>query len=194
VTDWLGAGSPALAPTTDLAAARMLLAGWSAPSAEQAAVRDRIVAFVDEYPGDAHERSCVPGHLTASCMLVDHAGERVLLTLHRKLERWLQLGGHCDGDANLAGAAFREAVEESGIEELEIAPVPIDVDIHPIPARKADPEHLHLDTRFLVRAPEGAEPRISEESTELRWFTIAEARTLDLDDSVTRLLDLLERD
>jgi 8-oxo-dGTP pyrophosphatase MutT (NUDIX family) len=120
--------------------------------------------------------------------VIDSAGERALLTFHAKLGKWLQLGGHCDGDANLAAVALREATEESGIEGLAIDPMPVDLDVHTIPARKGEPEHLHLDTRFLVHAPEGARERASAESLELRWFTREEAEDLDTDDSVRRLL------
>ena len=150
-----------------------------------------MLAFIDDHPNDAHRRSCVPGHLTASCLLVDHAGERALLTYHRKLRRWLQLGGHCDGDANLAGVALREAHEESGIAELEIDPIPLDLDIHPIPARPGEPEHLHLDTRFVVRAAKGSVEVLSNESLELRWVAPDELATLETDDSVQRLFELM---
>ena len=112
---------------------------------------------------------------------------RALLTYHRKLGRWLQLGGHADGDANLAGVALREAVEESGIADLAIDPAPVDLDIHVIPARPGEPEHLHLDTRFLVRAGPGAEPRMSSESLDLRWFAPRDLHGVETDDSVRRL-------
>ena len=176
----------------DLAHARAVLESFDAPSAEQDAVRARILAFVADHPGDAHRRTCLEGHLTGSALVVDARGERVLLLHHRKLDRWLQPGGHCDGDANLAGVALREAREETGIEGLTVEPDPIDLDVHAIPARPGEPEHLHLDVRFLVRAPEGAEPARNEESNELRWFTPDEARALDVDASVLRLLDLVE--
>jgi 8-oxo-dGTP pyrophosphatase MutT (NUDIX family) len=177
-----------LASTQDLTVARSLLESWTPPTLAQERTRDRMLAFIDEHPSDAHLRTCVPGHLTASALVVDAAGERVLLTHHRKLGRWLQLGGHCDGDANLAAVALREATEESGIADLAIDPVPIDVDIHTIPARKGELEHLHLDTRFLVRAPAGAAERASEESIDLRWFQRDEAESLEIDDSVRRLI------
>jgi 8-oxo-dGTP pyrophosphatase MutT (NUDIX family) len=176
-----------LPQTADLAFARAVLASWKAPTSDQARTRDAMIAFIDAHPLDAHERSSVQGHLTASGLVLDAPRERALLTFHRKLGRWLQLGGHCDGDANLAGAALREAREESGIDELAIDPVPIDVDIHSIPARASEPEHLHLDTRFLVFAPPGAREKLSAESLELGWFTPREARDLDTDDSVRRL-------
>jgi 8-oxo-dGTP pyrophosphatase MutT (NUDIX family) len=179
-----------LPPIADLAAARALLEGWTPPTARQARTREAMLAFVDAHPLDAHRRTLLVGHLTASAIVLDHTRARVLLTLHGKLGRWLQLGGHCDGDANLAGVALREATEESGIEDLAIEPVPIDLDIHPIPARPGEPEHLHLDTRFLVLAGEGARERRSEESTELRWFDERETRRIELDDSVRRLLPI----
>lgn len=147
-----------------------------------------MLAFIEEHPLDAHLRTCLEGHLTASAILVDASATKVLLTHHKKLGRWLQLGGHCDGDADLARVALREATEESGIDGLGIDPVPIDVDVHVIPAREGEPEHLHLDTRFLVRAPAGAVERASDESLELRWFDRDEARAIDTDDSVRRLL------
>jgi ADP-ribose pyrophosphatase YjhB (NUDIX family) len=132
--------------------------------AAQALERDRIVAWIDRYPADAHRRERLEGHLTASALVVDPARGQALLTHHRKLGRWLQLGGHCDGDANLARTALREAIEESGIEDLRVDPTPIDVDVHAIPERGAEPRHLHLDTRFLVVAPAGALESAGEES------------------------------
>ncbi len=175
--------------TGDLDYARSILAGYVPWDEEQRATCERMLAFIDAHPSDAHLRSQLTGHLTASAIVLDAAGERVLLTHHKKLRRWLQLGGHCDGDANLPAAALREASEESGIEGLAIDPTAIDVDIHVIPARKDEPEHLHLDTRFVVWAPRGAVERISAESIDLRWFTSAELATLDTDDSVRRLVE-----
>ena len=182
--------APNLPPIDDLSAARALLEGWTPPTAQQARTREAMLAFVDAHPLDAHRRTLLVGHLTAAAIVLDARRERVLLTLHAKLGHWLQLGGHCDGDANLPGVALREAREESGIEDLVIDPVPIDLDIHRIPARPGEPEHLHLDTRFLVLAGDGARERRSEESTDLRWFDEPETRRIELDDSVRRLLPI----
>lgn len=176
-----------LAPTTDLTAARALLERYVPRDAAQAAERARLLAFVDAHPADAHRRELQVGHLTASALVVDAAGERALLTHHRKLGRWLQLGGHCDGDANLAGAALREAIEESGIADLAIDPVPIDLDVHTIPARPGEPAHEHLDTRFVIYAPPEARASASDESHALGWFSPSELAALDVDDSVRRL-------
>ena len=182
--------TPLLDEVHDLALAQEILGSYDPRDRHQAETRDRIVAWIDAHPEDAHRRTCLAGHLTASAILLDSSRERVLLTLHKKLGKWLQLGGHCDGDANLAGVAWRENVEESGITPAAISALPIDVDIHRIPERPAEPEHDHLDTRYLLVAPGDAREVISDESIELRWFTEDETRELDLDDSVRRLLRL----
>ncbi|MFT5284847.1 MAG: 8-oxo-dGTP pyrophosphatase MutT (NUDIX family) [Planctomycetota bacterium] len=175
-----------------LETAREFLRRYQPWSEEQASIRDSILEFAEHHE-DAALRSCVPGHLTASALVLDSTGTRALLTHHRKLERWLQLGGHCDGETNLARAALIEAIEESGISDLRIDPSPIDVDIHTIPARKSEPEHLHLDTRFVVWAPAGATEICSEESIALRWIELAEFGELDTDQSVKRLAALVSR-
>ena len=184
----LAAGAPELEPTPSLQRALDILESYLPDDAEQMQIRDRIRHWIETYPEDAHLRSRLEGHLTASALVLDASLERVLLLHHRKLERWLQLGGHCDGDGNLISVAWRESVEESGISDLEIVPRVIDVDIHEIPARPGEPAHLHLDTRFLVLAPEGAEPVANHESNSLQWMTFEEARGLDVDDSVLRLI------
>jgi 8-oxo-dGTP pyrophosphatase MutT (NUDIX family) len=186
---WLAAGSPELAPVPYLACARVAIERYAARDAEQAHARAFLLDWIDGHP-DALLRTCLDGHLTASALVLDAAGERALLTLHRKLGRWLQLGGHCDGDGNLAGSALREAHEESGIDGLAIDPEIVDLDCHRIPARGAEPEHWHLDARFLVRAPDGAVPRLSRESKELRWFSATELAGIESDDSVRRLFAL----
>lgn len=183
---WLAADHAELAPATDLARARATLAAYVPRDAHQAEQRAFFLSWIDAHPDAAH-RACLAGHLTASALVVDATGTRALLTLHRKLGRWLQLGGHCDGDTNLASTALREAREESGILELCIDPIPIDLDAHRIPARPGEPEHWHLDTRYLVRAPADAVEQLSEESVELRWFTPPECAELATDDSVRRL-------
>jgi 8-oxo-dGTP pyrophosphatase MutT (NUDIX family) len=172
----------------DVGYARALLAGWSPPDAAQAAERDRLVAWIDRYPRDAHRRERQEGHLTASALVVDPARGAVLLTHHAKLGRWLQLGGHCDGDANLARAALREALEESGIAGLRVDPDPLDLDVHAIPARGAEPEHWHYDVRFLVLAPPRAHAVASAESLALRWFEVDALDGLPTDESVRRLV------
>lgn len=176
-----------LAEERDLRAARALLESYSPRDAAQLAVRERILDWIGRYPEDAHQRSRLEGHLTASALVVNHERTHALLTHHKKLDRWLQLGGHCDGDANLVRVALREAIEESGIADLTIDPEPIDLDIHPIPARANEPEHLHLDVRFVVFAEPGARAAVSDESHALAWVSPAELDALHTDDSVRRL-------
>jgi 8-oxo-dGTP pyrophosphatase MutT (NUDIX family) len=186
-------GATDLTACSDLALARKILTSFRPPTKEQLEARQRMLAFIEEHPIDAHLRSCVPGHLTASALIVDARGERALLTHHKKLGRWLQLGGHCDGDANLANVALRECIEESGIDGLEIDATPVDLDVHWIPPHKSDAGHWHLDTRFLVRAPAGARESITDESLELSWWSPDELLTLETDDSVRRLFAIAFR-
>ena len=143
--------------------------------------------FVLEH-ADCFERTCVPGHITGSAWLIDGSGERVLLTHHRKLDRWLQLGGHADGDADIAQVALREAQEESGLDDLTVEPAIFDLDRHRIPARGHDPEHWHYDVRFVVRTGGGEDFIVSDESHELAWRPIADvAADVTLDPSLRRM-------
>jgi 8-oxo-dGTP pyrophosphatase MutT (NUDIX family) len=113
-----------------------------------------------------------PGHITGSAWLVDRAGEHVLLTHHRKLGRWLQLGGHADGDEHVRRVARREAEEESGLVVAAVTGDILDLDVHEIPARGADPAHLHFDVRFAFRALVSDAFTVSDESHALRWVPI----------------------
>ncbi|MBL6719886.1 MAG: NUDIX hydrolase [Planctomycetes bacterium] len=171
----------------EVARARALVEAFEPPDEAQVRDRSAILAFLDAHP-DALLRTCVPGHLTASCLLLDSPGERALLHHHRKLDLWLQFGGHADGEGDLRAAALRELVEESGIEPAWMAPAPFDLDIHRIPAHGSEPAHDHLDVRFLARAPEGAAAVRSDESHALRWFTRAEALAAGLDPSLERMV------
>jgi 8-oxo-dGTP pyrophosphatase MutT (NUDIX family) len=137
---------------------------------------------------DCCERSLLIGHLTGSAWLVSKDGERALLMHHRKLNRWLQPGGHADGSTDLAQVALREAIEETGIKELQVWPDIFDLDRHIIPARGNEPEHFHYDLRFVVQAGGSEEFVQNEESLALAWFDIKKlANDSELDDSIRRM-------
>ncbi len=119
-------------------------------------------------------REAREAHFTGSAWLVSADGERVLLTHHRKLGRWLQLGGHADGDTDLARVALREAEEESGLGGLDVLPALFDLDRHRIPARGDEPEHWHYDVRYVVRCGANEDFVVSEESHALAWRNIRE--------------------
>lgn len=148
--------------------------------------RRRVLRAIAAAP-DVADRAARPGHLTGSALVVDGPGERFVLLFHSRLRRWLQPGGHADGEADLAAVALREATEETGIGELVVDPVPLDVDVHEVAPPGEDP-HLHLDVRFLVRAPIGAELRPNHESEAIAWVGWDELARWDVDDSVRRLV------
>ena len=170
------------------AAAVALLTGWVAPDDDQDAVRRQLLDHLTVHE-DAMWRSCPDGHLTGSTLVVDATGTRALFTLHPKVGRWLQMGGHCEpGDPDLAATARREAVEESGIDGLVLLPGPVDLDIHSLQCPKGHPNR-HLDVRWLAVAPAGATARPSDESPDLRWFPL-DAPPPDADESTLRLVRL----
>ncbi|WP_328927535.1 NUDIX hydrolase [Streptomyces sp. NBC_00190] len=153
---------------------------------DQPELRDVYLEHLAAHP-DGVYKPCEAGHITGSALVIDPERGRVLLTLHKKLGMWLQMGGHCEpGDATLAEAALREAREESGIESgLSLLPGgPVRLDRHPIPA----PCHWHLDVQYAALAPAGAVAEISEESLDLRWFPYEEVAAV-ADTSVVRLLE-----
>lgn len=146
-----------------------ILRDWQAPDPAQDALRHAVLAFVLARE-DACRRDCVAGHVTASTLVLDESGSRVLLTLHPRLGRWVQLGGHCDDtDDDIVAAALREATEESGVAGLRIAPELIAVHVHPVTCSLGVPTR-HLDLQFVARAPAGARIAISDESVDLRWW------------------------
>jgi 8-oxo-dGTP pyrophosphatase MutT (NUDIX family) len=161
------------------------LEAWLPLDEGQARLRQEYLQFLVEHD-DAMWRECRIGHLTASALVMDEHRERVLLTLHPKVGRWLQLGGHCEpDDASLREAARREAIEESGIHEVLISTTPIRLDRHPVPCAGAMSEHL--DVQYLATVRADAREVISVESDDLRWFPLTGLPD-DLDGSVRSLI------
>lgn len=168
------------------ASAVAALTDWDTPDPGQDALRHAVLAFLLARP-DGCQRACVPGHVTASALVVDHSGDRVLLTLHPRFGRWLQLGGHCeDDDPDIVAAALREATEESGIEGLRVDPTLAAVHVHPVTCSLGVPTR-HLDLQFIATAPEQAQAVISDESLDLRWWPI-DALPADADPGLVALV------
>ncbi|HZY78093.1 MAG TPA: NUDIX hydrolase [Cyclobacteriaceae bacterium] len=155
---------------------------------EEIAFAHRFLALLQD--PDAYQRTHLPGHITASSWIVNRDHSKVLLVEHAALKKWLQPGGHADGDENVVRVATREANEETGLTKLTLAGSEIfDIDIHPIPARKdlSFPQHDHYDVRFLFEADEMEELKISDESTDLRWINLDELEKYNKEASVLRL-------
>ena len=152
--------------------ARDMLRGWCAPDARQERLRREYVEHLERH-ADGMARSCFPDHVTAGAVVLSADGTRTLLTLHRKARAWFHLGGHCEAsDATLAGAALREAGEESGITALALDPEPVHLDRHEVGFCDPRGTVRHLDVRFLAVAPEDAVHAISEESLDVRWWPV----------------------
>jgi 8-oxo-dGTP pyrophosphatase MutT (NUDIX family) len=154
----------------------------------EAAMAAEIIRFVEAHP-DCLLRTCTPGHLTGSAWIVDAPRRRVLLTHHRKLDKWLQPGGHADGDPDLLAVALREAREETGLTRLRaVSPEVFDVDRHRIPPRGDTPGHWHLDLRFLVEADPEEILIVSDESHDLAWVNLARVAALNPEESMLRMV------
>ena len=148
-----------------------MLTCWRAPNPAQNALREAVLAYVLARP-DACRRGAETGHVTASALVLDSDGTNTLLTLHPRLHRWVQLGGHCeDDDTDIVAAALREAVEESGVDELSIDPELAAIHAFPITCSLGVPTR-HLDLQFICRAPLGASITRSDESDDLRWWPL----------------------
>ena len=183
----LSADDPELAPSSDPARSRRRLEEAVWVGAGRDAERDRILTLLDDHAGALADRVTAPGHLTGSALVVDATHERVLLLLHTKLGRWLQPGGHADGDHELAGVALKEATEETGIDGLRVLVPAVDVDVHRVDHRDALGEHLHLDLRFVVIAPPGAVEDPNHESLDHRWVTWDELPDAVDEEGIVRL-------
>jgi 8-oxo-dGTP pyrophosphatase MutT (NUDIX family) len=161
----------------------------------EAGDRAAILALVETEPGCFARKTFAPGHVTGSGFIVHAASRRVLLHHHRRLDAWLQMGGHDEGESDPRATALREGAEESGLTDLVLlSPEILDVDVHSIPAGKGEPPHLHHDVRYALAtlAPDAIR-RDDAESIALRWFTLDEAAAAMNDPDATRALDRIAR-
>ena len=148
----------------------------------------RFVRFVARQ-SRCFERDCFDdGHVTGSALVLNRRGDAALMTHHAKLGRWLQLGGHCDGDSDALAVACREAEEESGLAVLPLSPAPIDIDIHTIPARGSEPRHFHYDVRFVLQVRDSERFVATAESLSLAWVPLDEMTAYTEEESVLRLV------
>ena len=140
-----------------------------------------------------HRKHFLPGHITASSILINKDNDLILMNYHKSLNRWLNFGGHCDGEEDVLAVAIRETMEESGLTAFKPVTADIvDIDIHTIPAHpdKGEPEHVHFDIRYVMRMTENQKPVVSEESLKLEWMTFNDARSvIEYNDSLHRLIN-----
>ncbi len=150
---------------------------------------DQFIDFVERNP-DCFQRSLEEGHITGSGWIVDQSGTKTLLTHHRKLDLWLQPGGHADGESDIRGVALKECEEETALPSLRAVTDQIfDIDIHGIPARKEDPAHFHYDVRFLFQNDGDDDYIVSEESHDLAWVEMGKIEDYTLEWSMRRMRD-----
>jgi len=165
-----------------------LLRGHAVVDAQEAAMLERITGFVEREPA-CGERSTCEGHLTGSAWILDLSTRKVLLLHHAKLDRWLQPGGHADGDLDLQRVARREAEEETGLTGLRsLGDGIFDVDVHWIPERREDPGHWHFDMRFCFLADSRQPLTVSTESHALAWVPLDRVSDYTQEESVLRMV------
>jgi len=168
------------------------LSMYQTADAHEKEMQHRIIDFITAN-SRCFERSLQIGHITASALIVNTLRTHILMTHHHKLEKWLQLGGHSDGDPDPLNVALREAEEESGIKGIiPVSKDIFDVDVHPIPARKNEPEHFHYDIRFLFEANDSHELTITAESKDLAWIPLYTIENYITEESILRMVRKLQ--
>lgn len=156
-------------------------------SREEMQVRDRFIDFIRSH-SDCFYRSNLKGHITASAFVIDPAACKILLIHHKKLDKWLQPGGHCDGDEDTLAVAIKEVFEETGVQILREDQQVIDLDIHTIPLRKEVPEHEHFDVRYLFESDSTRPLTRNHETLALQWIPFEDIRKYTDEESVLRSL------
>lgn len=161
----------------------------SIESAHEKEIYFQFMDFVTKNP-NCFKRSLLIGHLTASCWIMSEDFSSCLLTLHKKLNLWIQLGGHADGNPDLIEVAKQEGYEESGLKSLQLLDEKIfDLSIHTIPRYKETPPHLHYDVRFLFKADKNEPLKMSEESKDLKWLNLKDLESYTQEPSVLGMRD-----
>lgn len=166
-----------------------LLENYSSPFFEESQYKNQFIDLLQF--ADAFQRTHLPGHITGSAWIVNHDQTKTLLVHHAKLNKWVQPGGHADGDENILAVAQREAEEETGLLNFIVEDSIFDIDIHTIPARKDFPEHQHYDIRFLFHANEQESIVISEESHDVKWIPMDQLKNFTNERSVLRMSEKL---
>jgi 8-oxo-dGTP pyrophosphatase MutT (NUDIX family) len=165
------------------------LENYQAFNQAEQAMHQRLTTFVREHD-NCFDRSLAIGHITGSAWIVNQDQSKVLMIHHRKLDRWLQPGGHSDGDPNTLNVALREAREETVLENITpVSEAIFDIDIHTIPARKDEAEHEHFDVRFLLQANDGDRIARMEETNDIAWMSLDEVLQHAGEDSIVRMLE-----
>ena len=156
---------------------------------EEIEVVGRYLDFVSSNT-NCFERTLGTGHVTGSALILDTSRCRVLLTHHRKLNKWLQPGGHADGDSDVMNVAMREAIEETGLAEIKLMTDQLlDVDIHLIPSSGRETQHLHYDCRLLLCSVGSDSYVVSEESNDLAWVPMDRISDYTTEESIARMVD-----
>ncbi len=165
-----------------------LLQSYYPSTQEETQFKQQMIEFIQQN-SDCFERSLLTGHITGSAWIVDKSRQFTLLTHHRKLDKWFQTGGHCDGDSDVLNVAIKEAVEETGLSDIQAVSSNIfDIDIHEIPERKGVSTHLHYDVRFLLEADMNEPLIISSESSDLAWVELSKVSQLNDSQSIMRMV------
>ncbi|MES2796930.1 MAG: NUDIX hydrolase [Bacteroidota bacterium] len=168
-----------------------LLKSYSTHYLEEQEYKNRTIDFVVSEP-DCFKRELIKGHITGSAMIVNQALTKTVLVLHAKINKWLQPGGHADGETDILMVAMKEAKEETGLNNLQIVSEILDIDVHTISARKLVPAHLHYDIRFLIIADENEPFQISDESTDIQWISLDEVPQYNSENSLLRMVEKVQ--